>query len=383
MDLQNFFVTVNSGELNKEITNSSELFHHFCNHNYQDKEIEESDIVIFGIPEDRNAQKLDSSKAPTIIRKKLYNLTLNFPGKVQVLDLGNLIPGNTLNDTYWGVHLVVSELIRKNTIPVIIGGSQDLAYGVYLAYEKSNTALSLVTVNPKFDFNFEKDFDYDSYLNKILQDSKTDTSFDYVNIANQAYFLTEKEKEYITNNHWSYYRLGAIKDNIHTTEPFIRNANFLDFDISSVKNSDAPGNPLNSPNGLSAHEACQIANYAGLNESIKTIGLFNYVPEKDISEQTALLFAQMVWYFITGVYSRKGDYPVTDIEHNTKFIVSYKDQEYSITFYKSTKTGRWWMEIPVQNAQENTIIPCSYGDYKKACQEEIPEIWMRFFKKFN
>ena len=57
------------------------------------------------------------------------------------------------------------------------------------------------------------------------------------------------------------------------------------------------------------------------------------------------ILAQMIWYFIDG-YTKRKDEITPDIEHCTKYNVSFEDGKNEIIFYKSQKSGRWWMECP-------------------------------------
>ena len=61
------------------------------------------------------------------IRKSLYNL---YPGNwsSRIADLGNLILGGSADETYGRVISLLTIIFKKNIIPVIIGGSQDLLY---------------------------------------------------------------------------------------------------------------------------------------------------------------------------------------------------------------------------------------------------------------
>ncbi len=93
------------------------------------------DIAIIGVQEDRNAiGNPGCALAPDYIREKLYRLNEgNYDTKI--VDLGNIRSGATVTDTYYAVKTVVNELIKKNIIPVILGGGQDLTYAQYMAYE--------------------------------------------------------------------------------------------------------------------------------------------------------------------------------------------------------------------------------------------------------
>ena len=55
-----------------------------------------------------------------------------------------------VQDTYLSVTSIVSSLL-KNIIPVIIGGSQDITYANYRAYDKVKPMINIVNVDNSFD----------------------------------------------------------------------------------------------------------------------------------------------------------------------------------------------------------------------------------------
>ena len=112
---------------------------------------EDASIAIIGVPEyrgaDENKNAIDGIDA---IREKFYRLKIHLNSR-SIIDLGNLVVGHTLNDTYAAVATVVSELLNNKIIPVIIGGSQDLTYAHYSGYKKLEQIVNLVCVDSRFD----------------------------------------------------------------------------------------------------------------------------------------------------------------------------------------------------------------------------------------
>ncbi len=97
--------------------------------------IEEARIVIIGVNEARgHAANEGTRKGPDAIRQQLYGM-MEMDETVPVVDMGNITEGERLEDTYAAVRIVCAELLRAGKLPVIIGGSQDLTYANYAAYE--------------------------------------------------------------------------------------------------------------------------------------------------------------------------------------------------------------------------------------------------------
>ena len=81
-------------------------------------ETEGAKIAIVGVLEDRNSSNnLGCANGPDVIRKYLYQLT-EFDEEIGLIDLGNISPGKTTNDTYYAVKTVCSELIKAGILPL-------------------------------------------------------------------------------------------------------------------------------------------------------------------------------------------------------------------------------------------------------------------------
>ena len=349
-------------------------------------DLDNIDIAILGINEDRNAINNEGcANAPDIIRKKLYKL---FEGgnKTKIADLGNIKKGNTINDTYFAVTSVVSELLKNDIIPVLIGGSHDLTYANYQAYESLEQVINIVAVDSVFDLGkSEEDFNSQSYLSKIIL-HQPNYLFNYTNIGYQTYLIDQEAIGLMKNLFFDIYRLGNVRANIEEVEPIVRNADLVTFDISSIRQTDAPANGNASPNGFYGEEICQIARYAGMSDKLTSIGFYEVNPKLDRQEQTSHLVAQMIWYFIDGFYNRKHDFPLQEKENYIKYLVSIKDHKDEIVFYKSKKSDRWWMEIPIKTNmkpkyERHYLVPCSYQDYQTACKDDIPDRWWQAYQK--
>ncbi|MFA4851426.1 MAG: formimidoylglutamase [Bacteroidales bacterium] len=348
--------------------------------------LEEIDIAIIGVKEDRNSlNNQGTSMSPDQVRNYLYKL---FQGncKIRIADLGNINSGFEIGDTYFAVKSVVSELLKAHIIPVILGGSQDITFANYLAYESLGQIINIVAVDSCFDLGAaEQDITSKAFLSKIIM-HQPNFLFNFTNIGYQTYFVDQDAVELMSKLFFDAYRLGYVRANLEEVEPIVRNADLLSFDISSVRQSDAPGNANASPNGFYGEEACQIVRYAGLSDKLTSIGFYEMNPTYDSGGQTAHLTAQMIWHFIDGFCNRKHDFPLKEKKAYLKYRVSIKDHKYEIVFYKSKKSGRWWMEVPCptdlkSKYERHYLVPCSYKDYQTALKEEMPDRWWRVYQK--
>lgn len=344
--------------------------------------LENKKIVIVGVQEDRGCVgNSGSGKDLDEIRKELYQL---YPGNwpINVVDIGNIQQGNTIEDTYFALNELLSYLLKRGLIPVIIGGGQDLTYINYRAYDALEQTVNIVAVDSKFDLgNIEDELTAESYLSKIVMNQPANL-FNFCNIGYQTYFNSQEEIELLESLFFETHRLGEISNSIQLVEPVLRDADIVSIDMSSVKNADAPANNNATPNGFSGAEICAISRYAGISDKVTSFGIYEYNSNLDVKNLTAQLISQMIWYFIEGVNYRANDYPFGLKNNYQKYIVPIEDQ--LLNFHKSNKSGRWWMEININKNNKNsrhTLIPCTYQDYIIATNQEIPDRWFRTLKK--
>ncbi|MDR2410078.1 MAG: formimidoylglutamase [Bacteroidales bacterium] len=352
-------------------------------------DISDTKIVLIGVEEDRNAyNNKGCSFAPDAVRHCFYQL---YPHKKmpKVADLGNIKTGKQPSDTYAILSEIIADLISDNIIPVIIGGSQDITYAHYLAYEKLNLVTNIVSIDPRFDIGREDlPLRSNAYINRIIL-RQPNFLFNYSNIGYQTYLVDPSEIDLMHNLLFDTHRLGLARMDLIECEPIIRNADILSWDMSAIRFSDAPGCKNVSPNGFGGDEACKMAQLAGVSDKLSSFGIYEYNPTCDIANQSGMLIAEILWYFIDGVSLRTHDTPTPKTKNNFyKYIVSLHENAYEIIFYKSKNSGLWWMEIPIDNTEyskfgRHYIVPCSLKDYEIACSNEIPERWLQTYKKIK
>jgi formiminoglutamase len=350
---------------------------------------QKTDIAIIGVQEGRNAvNNQGTALAPDYVREKLY-LLHEGAYNTKIVDLGNILQGETVKDTYFALKTVVEELIKKDIIPLIIGGGQDLTYAQYLAYENLEQKVDLVVVDSHFDldedgYNDSIETSSISYLNKIFL-HEPNYLFNYSNLGYQTYFASQDSLRVMEKLYFDAHRLGELSGHVAVTEPVIRNANILSFDIGAIRSSDAAGNANATPNGFYGEEACQICRYAGFNDKLSSIGFYEFNPAYDSNGQTAILISQMIWYFIDGFYNRKRDFPLNPKSQYLIYKTSLKHDDHELVFVKSKKSDRWWMQVPYPTGGSRNerfhLVPCRYDDYKTAVSGELPDLWWRTYQK--
>jgi hypothetical protein len=346
-------------------------------------EIQSKSYALIYVPEFRGDRGLEMDKILLDdFRRELYELNFANNWTQNFYDLGTILPGNDLKDTQHAIKTVVYELIKNQVIPIIIGGSQDLTLSMYEAYGQLEQLVNICTIDSALDLGTPDDeISATAYLSKILI-KRPCHLFNLANIGLQIPYAGSKEFELFEKLYFDICRLGEFNADFKKAEPHLRNADLISIDFTSIKASELllkGGNP----NGFYAEQICQIARYAGLSDKVTSIGVFNFMSLTELSDK---LLAQMIWYFIDGVENRTGDFPMGSKKDYMKFTVFIEETGHEITFYKSNKSARWWMEVPYppkdgSKYERHHMAPCNRDDYDNAMKNQIPDLWWKTYQK--
>lgn len=389
MDISIYFEPVNLDEVSYNNQAAPLLLHNTTRIFSESKNfplLDGARLAIIGVHEDRGAmENKGCARGPAIIRNYFYALYSHW-NNVEIVDLGNIIPGHSIDDTYFAIKDVVAYLLKNNIVPLIIGGSQDLTYANYLAYEDIGRVVNIAAVDPVFDLGHdEHELNARSYLSRIIL-HQPNFLFNFTNIGYQTYLVNPEAVTLMKNLFFDANRLGNVKADLQESEPMVRNADILSIDISAIKHADSPGNVYAYPNGFNGEELCQICRYAGMSDKLTSIGFYEYNPAFDQKDATAKLIAQMMWYFVDGFANRQDDRPELNKENYIRFIVKSDELNEELVFLKSKKTDRWWLEVSTNNEvnskyRRHQFVPCSYPDYQAAMKHEIPDRWWKVQQK--
>lgn len=372
-DLNDFLTPIDLLLLNDDNSyNDGQLGKHVLCFEKQIPDIADADIVLIGINEWRGAGMINKFQSSAdAVRKELYQLHY-WHNSVIIADLGNVIIGETLSDSYAALKTIVREIIGAGKIAVILGGSHDLTLAQYQVYKELNQPIEAICVDALINLRGDSSNKSDNFLLDMLT-TEPNMVKHYNHIGFQSYFVHPRLLETMDKLRFDCYRLGVVKDDIEEMEPVFRNAHLASFDISCIKNSDAPANKL-SPNGFNGEEACRLAQYAGQSSNLNTLGIFGYATEEDRDQLTARQISQMIWYFVDGVYKRQQEASLNNFNHFNEYHTCFA--EVDTLFLQSKKTARWWMQLP-----DKQFIACSHKDYITAGRNEIPERWLRSMER--
>ena len=347
--------------------------------------LDKAKVAIFGVNESRGTSVPSASNNMNSFRQEFYKLYIG-PWDFEIIDLGDFKKGEKIEDTYFGITDLISNLLSIGVVPIMIGGGHDLCYAVYKAYESFGKGVNISSIDSKFDLISDDTTNINSrnFLGYIVKESPNHLNT-FTNIGYQSYFVHKDESHEMEKMFFETLRLGDFRNNVQESEAYLRNSDIVTFDLSSIRQADAPSVICPSPNGFFANEACILSRYAGISDRVSFFGLFELNYLEKFGNQTFSLASQIVWHFLEGLSLRVGDSPnqkTLKVNFN-KYLVPIDQGNYQFVFYKSKVSGRWWMSSSTEFEEENlneTIVPCTYKDYLDAVDGKIPSRMTRLLR---
>lgn len=348
-------------------------------------EIDSKGIAIIYVPEYRNSVDAFENRNDAF-RQSIYNFYKGDGWNMEIYDLGDLLPGNSVEDTWFALGQIVTELVKKDVIPLVIGGGQDLTVACYKGFENLERLINICAIDSKLNIGEPNDaITSNGYVSHLLM-QRPCYLFNFSNIGLQRPLCSQKEIELFDSLYFDICRLGEFNQNFKKAEPFLRNSDIISLDFESVRSSDSDPRYYSNPNGFYAEQLCQLSKYSGLSDKLSCFGIFNVNPNQNAVASN--LLAQTIWYFMDGVANRYGDFPIGSKVNYTKFHVHLEDFDDDLVFYKSDKSNRWWMEVKYPGGAEgkydrHQLVPCDRDDYEGAMQNNIPNLWWKTLQKLS
>jgi hypothetical protein len=287
------------------------------------------------------------------IRNEFNALYINNQN-IKILDLGNV----AFNEKK--IKELITKINNKKLNSIFLCEDDEISSTILQLQQNKNSSTALILADIRYE---------NKHISKI-SDSKNEISV----IGYQNYFSDKTLIDKLNNNNFTTVRLSEYRSNPNNIEPMLRDSNLMAIDLSAVRHSD--GGTKQSPNGLYAEELCSIANCAGLSGRISHI---NIICNNNDNILTHKLAAQTIWHFTDGL-----SYRIIEIPSKSKFkkfIVDMGNSSSNLTFYKSSITNRWWMEV--SNGKKTKIKSCTFDDYQAACKKDIPVRWIKEMQKMG
>ena len=337
-------------------------------------DLESTNVCIIGLDEYRNSFFQSATQDLDSVRREFYKLKFS-NWKLSISDLGNLPNGNTVDDTYHALYEICKELLSKNVLLIVIGGSNDLIYPIFKSFDSYSYKVNIVSIDNQFDLYQESELvSGRTYMNKIIIDDSNSLN-DFTNIGYQRHLCSHDELQLMEKLFFEYISLGEISENNMKAEPIMRNSNIVGFDMKSLSFSASFDQTQGNPNGIDPRLACILTKYAGQSNKTNFLGLFELSNNKVSSK----LYSEIIWYFLDGVDKRIIESDFNDSQTFNKYIVQTSGRD--IIFYKSKISEKWWILVDTSKNKSISYLPCLESDYLEALNDNIPIRWLKATKR--
>lgn len=348
----------------------------------------EADVALLGVADRRGASAeyadfwaetdglADDTAGPDAIRRRFYDLTAG-TGAWRLVDLGNLRPGPTPDDTHHRLAEVVDLLLHHGVLPIILGGDHSLTLGQHAGYEFRPDAPAVrgAVIDRAFDLADAGPLTRTWLRQLLLRDPNHLLTLSH--LGHQRYHVTAAESAALEKMYFDVLRLGQLHADPREAEPLLRAADWLSVDLGAVAHPALPGGGAPpSPFGLTAEQLCRLAWYAGLSRHLTSAGFYGYDPTLDPLGLGAMAVATAAWYLIEGYYHRPAQGPADDSAAYERYDVTLAGSHERLTFYQHQQTEQWWILVEPPAAPAH-LLPCSEDDYLTAARGEIPHRWVQ------
>lgn len=285
--------------------------------------------------------------AAQCILEALFALEMPWYGSVQVACIGGVL-GDTLGLTELGEYCLSASITL-----CFLSGASASREALWRAYERE-AAPDVVSVSAR-----------------ISLPTETQKCVQYTSLAYQRHFVSRQTLKHLESMYWESASLAHLREDLTRVEPLLRDAQLSFFDLSALRGATFPQVKGIAPAGLFLEDACRITRYQGMSDCLQLWGILS-LPETP-NKLEAQGVGQMLWYFLEGWHHRKKEYPI-EVASLTHYWVDLKAQGLSLRFFKSSRSGRWWVQLPPRPLEETArqhLLACAYEDYEIACAGDL------------
>lgn len=274
--------------------------------------------AIIGFPSDtgvkRNGGRQGASEAPAAIRKELYKMTPSAedPQSFEKLiatadDPGDIHITGDLESDQKALGEAVNYYLEQGSVPVILGGGHETAFGHFLGYAGGNRDTAIINLDAHTDvrpLNAGKAHSGSPFRQAVEHESGCCEQ--YLAAGIQPHSAAASHVKYVKENGGRV--LFRDETNITSFSGLFHETDseriMVTFDMDAVDQAFAPGVSAPCTNGLQPDLWLTAAYLAGRNEKVMSFDLSEVNPDYDRDNQTAKLAALTVWHFLLGLSQR-------------------------------------------------------------------------------
>lgn len=241
------------------------------------------EFAILGIPFDEKSSFLrGSSQAPRAIRDastdKTINawteLNINLEDDTSVVDLGDIDVSGEFSEIFLRVEAMVSEILKRNAVPIVLGGDHSITFPVVKAFAKQFPTLDILHFDAHPDLYEElygNRFSHACPFARILEEGLVNR---LVQVGIRA--ATGQHREKAAEYGVQMIEMRNVQD-VHDLN--FSNPLYISFDLDVLDPAFAPGVSHHEPGGLSTRQVIHIIH--GVKADIVGMDVVEANPDRD------------------------------------------------------------------------------------------------------
>ena len=270
--------------------------------------------ALIGVPCDLgvalNGGRPGASQAPNEIRAGLYRLTPPADESQRFLallegveDWGDIVLADSVEAIQEQVGEVVAECLRRNVLPILLGGGHEVGFGHFLGYVRVGREVSIVNVDAHLDVRpliDGKGHSGSPFRQAIEHPSGVLKGYTVVGALRH---VTSPEHADYLRSHGGIIHWGA--DGAYEGELiWPSGSTMLSLDIDAVDSAYAPGRSALAPDGMRSQVLLHLAEEAGRRAEVASMDIVEVNPSFDDDNRTSRLAGLAVWRFLKGLSER-------------------------------------------------------------------------------
>ena len=282
--------------------------------------MKEISVGIFWVPFDHGVKlvggRVGARFGPEKIKKEFSKLIkTNHLKRVRIIDFGKVVPaGNDVKKTHERVTKALIKILKRNVIPIVIGGGHDISFG-------SGKAMYL-TCKKFGQINIDAHYDVRPVVNGIitsgtpfrrLLDGRFLNGKNFIEFGAHSPRCLPEHYQYLMKKKATVMKLDSInKLGIEAAlkKAFLiakkgTNAVVFDIDIDGIQQRFAPGCSAPGIRGFTKTQALKSAFLAGRNKDVKLFNIMEVNPLYDVKNKTVRLAAELIIEFVHGLNERE------------------------------------------------------------------------------
>lgn len=305
-----------TGRIDDESDANSYRLHQIIQFDQNDKNPEAHTFHIIGFECDegvrRNKGRTGASAGPDAIRKQLAPLPYHFPSDFCLKDSGSIVcEDREMEKAQAELGHHVCNILRSDSIPLILGGGHETLYGHYLGVRKyigEDKSLGVINIDAHFDLRKDQTPSSGTMFRQILE---SDNQADYLCLGIQEFGNTkalfnkadELSCQYILAD-------DLVTNNFQETDKVINDfAKKHDYILltlctDSIISYAAPGVSAPSPFGLEPKTVKTLIQSITAQKNLLSFDISEVNPSLDEGNKTVKLAAYMVAEVMKGFLKR-------------------------------------------------------------------------------